>query len=126
MSEPTWTPDELHAIATSDDFHIAPFRSDGVTLGTLTWIWSVVVDDGVYVRAYNGTDSRWYRSAREQGAGRIAAGGIQKDVSFAPVDDTALNDRIDGAYEAKYGSSPYYPPMVTAKTRAATIRVDPR
>lgn len=121
-----WTSAELQAIATSDDFHIAPFRADGTTLGTLTWIWSVVVDDNVFVRAYNGTASRWYQSARSQGAGRITAGGIEKDVSFTPIDDAELNDRIDAAYEAKYGTSPYYPPMVTAKTRAATVRVVPR
>lgn len=121
-----WTPDELRAIAATDDFHIAPFRADGVTLGTPTWIWSVVVDDGVYVRAYNGTDSGWYRSARSQGAGRITAGGLEKDVAFTAVEEPALNDRVDAAYEAKYGTSPYFPPMVTAKTRAATVRVDPR
>ena len=121
-----WTPGELHAIAGADDFHIAPFREDGSTLGTLTWIWSVVVDGAVYVRAYNGTGSRWYRAARSQGAGRITAGGVEKDVTFTPIDDAQLNDRIDAAYEAKYGTSPYYPPMVTAKTRAATVRVDPR
>ncbi|WP_348789898.1 DUF2255 family protein [Leifsonia sp. NPDC080035] len=121
-----WTARELQAIATTDDFHIAPFRTDGATLGTPTWIWSVVVDDHVYVRAYNGTDSRWYQSARAQGAGRITAGGIEKDVAFTAIDDNELNARIDAAYEAKYGTSPYYPPMVTAKTRAATVRVDPR
>ena len=117
-----WTPAELDAIAGTDDFHIAPFREDGSTLGTLTWIWSVVVDGAVYVRAYNGTGSRWYRAARSQGAGRITAGGVEKDVTFTPIDDPQLNDRIDAAYEAKYGTSPYYPPMVTAKTRAATER----
>ncbi|MDN4613135.1 DUF2255 family protein [Leifsonia sp. F6_8S_P_1B] len=127
----TWTPDVLRAIASTDDFHIAPFRADGTTLGTLTWIWSVVVDGNVYVRAYNGTNSRWYQSARSQRAGRITAGGVEKDVAFTPIGDTEpaaieLNDRIDRAYEAKYGTSPYYPPMVTAKTRAATVRVDPR
>ena len=122
----TWTPAELQAIGSTDDFHIAPFRADGSTLGTPTWIWSVVVDDDVYVRAYNGTASRWYQSARAQEAGRITAGGVEKDVRFAFVEDDALNDRIDAAYEAKYGTSPYYPPMVTAKTRAATVRVDPR
>ena len=121
-----WTTDELQAIASTDDFHIAPFRADGSTLGTPTWIWSVVVGDGVYVRAYNGTDSRWYQSARSQRAGRVTAGGVEKDVVFALIDDAELNERIDAAYEAKYGSSPYYPPMVTAKTRAATVRVDPR
>ncbi len=122
----TWTADELRAIASTDDFHIAPFRADGTTLGTPTWIWSVVVGDGVYVRAYNGTESRWYRSARTQRAGRVMAGGVEKDVTFTPIDDDGLNDRIDAAYKSKYGTSPYYPPMVTAKTRAATVRVDPR
>ncbi|MBO1739509.1 DUF2255 family protein [Leifsonia sp. TF02-11] len=122
----TWTTDELQAIAATDDFHIAPFRADGITLGTPTWIWSVVVDGHVYVRAYNGTASRWYQSARAQGAGRMTAGGVEKDVVFTPVADDLLNDSVDGAYEAKYGTSPYFPPMVTAKTRAATVRVDPR
>jgi hypothetical protein len=121
-----WTPEELRAIASTDDFHISPFREDGTTLGTPTWIWSVVVDDTVWVRAYNGTASRWYRAARAQRAGRVTAGGIQKDVVFTPVEDGAVNDRVGAAYEAKYGDSPYFPPMVTAKTRAATVRVDPR
>jgi hypothetical protein len=30
-------------IAESDDLHISPFRDDGVTYGTPTWILSVVV-----------------------------------------------------------------------------------
>ena len=41
-----WPKKELRQIAESDDLHIAPFREDGVTYGTPTWIWSVVVDDG--------------------------------------------------------------------------------
>ena len=58
---PAWSKDELGRIAAADDLHIAPFRDDGKTCGTLTWIWSVAVDDGLYVRAYNGQKSRWYR-----------------------------------------------------------------
>ena len=57
MSE--WSKEELHKIATADDLHIAPFRGDGVTYGTPTWIWSVAVDGDLYVRAYNGKGSRW-------------------------------------------------------------------
>ena len=121
----TWTPQELQQIGSTDDFHIAPFREDGSTPGTPTWIWSVVVDDGVYVRAYNGTASRWYGAARTQHAGRITAGGLDRPVAFVLVDDAALGDRIDEAYRVKYAGSPYLPPMVTARTRAATVRVDP-
>jgi len=43
-----WRKDELRAIAEADDLHIAPFRDDGVTYGTPTWIWSVAVDEGLY------------------------------------------------------------------------------
>ena len=33
-----WSKDELRKIAEADDLHIAPFREDGVTYGTQTWI----------------------------------------------------------------------------------------
>jgi len=44
------------------DLHIAPFREDGVTYGTPTWIWSVAVGGTLYVRAYNGKNSLWYKA----------------------------------------------------------------
>jgi len=46
----TWLKEELLKIAEADDLHISPFREDGVTYGTPTWIWSVVVGDALYVR----------------------------------------------------------------------------
>lgn len=59
----TWLKDELRRIAETDDLHIAPLREDGVTYATPTWLWSVVVDGELYVRAYNGRQSRWYQAA---------------------------------------------------------------
>ena len=47
-----WSPNELQSLARTDDFHISPLREDGKTYGTPTWIWSVVVDGDLYVRAY--------------------------------------------------------------------------
>ena len=81
-----WTKAELANIATADDLHISPFREDGVTYGTPTWIWSVVVDGALYVRAYNGQNSRWYKAATGQKGGRVSVGGIEKDVVFEPVE----------------------------------------
>src|SRR5438093_6118751 len=75
-----WSKEELRRIAEADDLHISPFREDGVTYGTPTWIWSVVVDDGLYVRGYNGQQSRWYQAATQQKAGRIRAAGMTKEV----------------------------------------------
>jgi hypothetical protein len=120
-----WTAEQLEKIGSTDDFHISPYRDDGTTPGTPTWIWSVVVDGNVYVRPYNGTSSRWHQAAPKQGAGRIRAGGLDLEVAFTPVEGQ-INDRIDAAYSAKYADSPYLPPMITARTRAATVRVDPR
>jgi len=120
-----WSKDELQKIAQADDLHISPFREDGVTFGTPTWIWSVVVDDGLYVRGYNGQKSRWYQAAVGQKAGRIKAAGMSKDVAFEGVDGN-LNDRIDEAYRAKYRGSPYLNPMIGSRARSATIRITPR
>jgi hypothetical protein len=120
-----WATEELRKIAETDDLHISPFREDGVTYGTPTWIWSVVVDDCLYVRGYNGQQSRWYQAAIRQKAGRIRAAGMTKDVVFEPVDGL-INDRIDEAYRAKYAGSPYLKPMIAARARSATVRVLPR
>ena len=38
-----WANGELRKIPETDGLHISPFREDGVTYGTPTWIWSVVV-----------------------------------------------------------------------------------
>lgn len=119
-----WPKDELHKIAEADDLHIAPFRADGKTYGTPTWIWSVAVDDGLYVRGYNGQKSSWYQAAIKQKAGRIIAAGITKEVVFEPVEGP-INDRIDEAYRKKYHGSPYLEPMIGARARSATIRILP-
>jgi hypothetical protein len=78
----SWTEDELQRIANSDDLHISPLREDGVTYGTPTWIWSVVVDGNLYVRGYNGQKSRWYQAAVRQSSGRIRAAGMTKQVAL--------------------------------------------
>ena len=121
----TWPNPELDKIAAADDLHIAPLRDDGATYGTPTWIWNVAVDGDLYVRAYNGQKSRWYRAAMRQKAGRITAAGLTKEVSFEPVTGP-VNARIDDAYRAKYRGSPYLNPMISAGPRAATVRITPR
>ena len=122
---PTWPSEELRKIAEADDLHIAPFREDGATYGTPTWVWSVAVDEALYVRAYHGQGSRWYRAAVRQEAGRVTAAGMTKEVTFEPVDGP-INDRVNDAYRAKYRGSPYLSPMIGARARSATVKVMPR
>lgn len=120
-----WDKAELARIAAADDLYIAPLREDGRTYGTPTWIWSVAVDGDLYVRAYNGRNSRWFNAARSQKAGRITAAGTTREVTFETVAGD-INDRIDEAYRAKYRQSPYLDLMTGARARAATVRITPR
>lgn len=122
----SWPAETAQQIADTDDFHIAPYRPDGVTPGTPTWIWSVVVDGRVFVRAWNGIRGRWYQAALAQRAGKITAAGTEHDVTFTPVDDKSLGTRINAAYGTKYAGSPYLPPMIAPGPMAATVEVTPR
>lgn len=121
-----WLREELRKIANADDLHIAPFRQDGKTYGTPTWIWCVAVDDALYVRGYNGQSSRWYQATVRKRAGRIIVAGITMEVAFKPMNgNDPLNDRIDDAYRQKYRSSPYLDPMIGTRARSATVRIMP-
>lgn len=120
-----WLKDELRKISEANDLHISPFRTDGVTYGTPTWIWSVVVDDDLYVRAYNGQNSRWYQAAVQQRAGKVTVAGLTKEVIFEPVEGP-INDIIDDAYRTKYKNSPYLSPMINSRARSATVKIIPR
>ena len=122
QKEKSFTNEEIQKIADANDFHVAPFREDGVTSGTPTWIWSVVVDNQIYVRAYNGTHSSWYQAAIKQKAGKVEVAGMTKEVQFEPVTGD-INDKIDEAYREKYGDSPYLSPMISDRAKAATVRV---
>nr|WP_216366340.1 DUF2255 family protein [Geobacillus sp. BMUD] len=115
----------MHQIAAADDLHISPFREDGKTYGTPTWVWSVIVGDSLYVRAYHGQQSRWYQAAIRQRAGRITVAGMTKEVAFEPVAGS-INDLIDDAYREKYKGSPYLDAMISTRARAATVKIVPR
>jgi len=122
-----WTQEQLETFSTADDMYISPFYSDGKTPGTPTWIWSVVADNNLYVRAYNGQRSRWYQSVVEQKAGKIKLAGQEYDVTFEPMDnDPALTEEIDEAYRKKYGSSMYLSPMLGKGPISATVKILPR
>ena len=120
-----WPQDELRRIAEMDDLHISPLREDDVTYGTPTWIWSAVVGDRLFVRAYNGQSSRWYKAAMRQKAGRITAAGMARDVVFRPA-SLEVQDAIDAGYRAKYSNSPYLKPMIGSTAQSATVEISPR
>jgi hypothetical protein len=121
---PTWQAGLLERIATTDDLHVATYRENHVTLGAPTWTWSVAVDGELYVRAYNGIRSSWYKSAMRERAGQISAAGMKKLVAFEPVQG-GINDKIDVAYRVKYAGSRYLDGMLGERASAATMRIRP-
>jgi hypothetical protein len=50
---------------------------------------------------------------------------MTKEVKFESVDGP-INDRVDDAYRAKYGGSPYLNAMIGPRARSATVKVMPR
>jgi hypothetical protein len=53
------------------------------------------------VRSACGPDNGWYRRAKQSGAGRIRAGGVQADVAFGQAPQ-GVGAEIDAAYHTKY------------------------
>ena len=122
----SWTRDELERVGGAEELQIASLRPDG-TLRPYVTIWTVRSGDELYVRSAYGTDNPWFRRATASGSGRIRAGGVERDVSFAgagPED----HEVIDAAYHAKYDR--HGPAIVNTvvgdRAAAATIRLVPK
>ncbi len=122
----TWTSDELTKIGTAEELQIASLRDDGTLRNPVT-IWVVRLGDDLYVRAYKGRTSPWFRGVQRRHEGHIRAGGVDKDVTFVDA-DPALNDQIDAVYRTKYRrySASIVGSVVTPTARAATIKLVPR
>ena len=122
-----WTRHDLERIGAADELQLATFKKDG-TLRRPVVIWVVRVGDELYVRAYSGHKTAWFRHTQRRPEGRIVAGGVTKNVTFVDVsDDEALNDKIDPAYQSKYHrySATYVRPMIAPQARTTTLKLVP-
>jgi hypothetical protein len=119
-----WTLEELDKVGAADELEIAPLRADG-TPRTYVPVWVVRAGDNLYVRSYRGRGGVWYRSAVNQRAGRIRAGGVERAVTFEP--DSADQNAVDEAYRtkyARYGGS-FLDPMLRPEATETTLRLLP-
>jgi hypothetical protein len=96
----TWTPEELDRIGQAEELQLATRRRDG-GLSRYVTMWVVRAGDSPYVRSAYGPANPWYRRATAAGEGRVRAGGVEREVTFAPA-DAAVQGDIDSAYHAKY------------------------
>jgi hypothetical protein len=95
-----WTNDELTRIGGAEEIQLASARPDG-TLRPYVTMWVVRAGDDLYVRSAYGPNNPWYRRAKASGAGRIRAGGLERDVTFAEA-APGVHAAIDAACHARY------------------------
>jgi hypothetical protein len=96
----SWTEDELDRIGAAEELGLASLRRDGTPRQYVT-MWVVRDGDDLYVRSAYGPDNPWFRRAKASGAGRIRAGGLERDVTFAEP-APGVHAAIDAAYHSKY------------------------
>ena len=124
MSE--WTADELTRIGQAEELKVASTRADG-TLRPYVTIWVVRAGDDIYIRSAYGSSNPWFVRATKSGTGRIRAGGVEKDVTFADAAPDA-HGAIDAAYHAKYDryGAAIVGSVTGADVEATTFRLVPR
>jgi hypothetical protein len=122
---PSWASPDLDIIRRNPDFYVSPLREDGITYGTPTRTWALVVDGQVFVRAASGPASRWYQAAITQGAGRVRVENHDYEVTFAQA-PTSVGAAIDAAYEDKYPGNSAVATMQGEGPTSATVLITPR
>ncbi len=122
-----WTSDELKKIGNAEELQLASLRTDG-TLRSPVTIWVVRVGDDLYVRCVNGRSGAWFRGMQTRHAGRVRAGGVEKDVTFVEEAVPEMKDAIDAAYRTKYRryAANIVGSIVTPAAQASTIKLEPR
>lgn len=124
-----FTSDELERIAGAEELRVSSVRSDGTERPFVT-IWAVRAGDHIYIRSAYGTDNPWFRRAVASGIGRIQAGGVDREVSFARIDadDTVVQQAVDAAFHAKYDrhGPAIVGTVVGPVSHEATVRLDAR
>jgi hypothetical protein len=115
-----WTPEDQSLLSETYSLVLTAGDTDrpGVEIGM------AVVDGELYVRAYRGVRSRWYRAAREHGHGTIRVGAVSRDVLLTTGGGLEPPAGLDAAFRAKYGEVADAL-VASPQARAATIRIDP-
>ncbi|MFB7494380.1 DUF2255 family protein [Streptomyces sp. NPDC056161] len=118
-----WTSDETSRIAAAHALSLATEDRDG-TPGDPVPLGFVTVGGDIYIRAYRGARSRWYRTARRSRRARVGIEGMERAVTVETA-EPGRAEEIDAAYRSKYGAGDSGPVM-SRVARAATLKLVPR
>jgi threonine dehydrogenase-like Zn-dependent dehydrogenase len=122
----TWTDEELDRVDEAEELQLASARPDG-SLRPYVTMWVVRAGNDLYVRSAYGPTNPWYRRAKHSGTGRVRAGGVERDVTFAQAAPGA-HAALDDAYHAKYDryGQKIVGTVVGPDAHAVTFRLVPR
>ncbi|SNY63007.1 DUF2255 family protein [Paractinoplanes atraurantiacus] len=112
-----WSSEEVELLAASPSLvlSVGRERHEGVELGM------VVVDGGLYVRAFRGRRSAWFQAALTDPHGHISTTGLERDVLLSA--DPGPAETLDAAYRAKYGANAGL--VAGPQAHEATLRIAP-
>ncbi len=96
----SWRSEELDAVGGAGELQVASRRGDG-TLRTYVTIWVVRAGDELFIRSAYGRENGWFRRALASGAGRVRAGGVERDVTFEEADGST-QAAVDRSYHDTY------------------------
>ncbi|MFI6761380.1 DUF2255 family protein [Micromonospora sp. NPDC050417] len=109
----------------TDTVHIATELRDGGEV--VTPIWAVVVDGVPYVRSAYGPQSKWYRRVQRTGRAAFVDGSQRYPVTVENLDDEAVIEQVDEAYQTKYADQGSALRQVASpQVREYTMRVNVR
>ena len=112
----SWSFDELDAFDSHSSLLLTagPNSTDSVELGMVT------AGGQLYVRAFRGPQSTWFRAARGHGEGSIEVAGRRYPVGLTVAE---FDPAIETAYRRKYSAVASL--IETSDARSATIRITP-
>ena len=124
MPAPTFSPDDLHTLSTTNEVDIQPTRANG-ELARRKTIWLVVDGDQAYIRSVRGTDGAWYKAARASNAALLHAGATSWPITMDLVTDPDEIARVSDALNHKYGKrwKQSTAAMLRDEVLSATLRV---
>lgn len=123
MASMALTRDQRDVLGAAHEVQVSTYRRDDTRRRPIP-IWTVRVEDEVYVRSALGPDAAWYRNALKDNRLHVDAGAVAIDLALETAADAAINFAVDAAYRAKYphgGSATTT--MVTAPAVDTTVKL---
>lgn len=123
MASMALTRDQRDVLGAAHEVQVSTYRRDDTRRRPIP-IWTVRVEDEVYVRSALGPDAAWYRNALKDNRLHVDAGAVAIDLALETAADAAINVAVDAAYRAKYphgGSATTA--MVTAPAVDTTVKL---